>query len=413
MEDRSVAVQSLCAVVGLTGETFLAALRAALRGSGPALLPVSGQLAAPARASLLAALRPTSVRTSDGERPYPGGLPVNAATALVIATSGSTGSPKGVELTAASLTASARLSLARIDSGDEDEGARQAPWLCALPVDHVSGIQVLVRGLVGGTRPVFLDRFSPEAALAAAEAGCARTSLVPTQLRCLTALGRDLSAFRTILLGGSRAPAGLAEEARRLGARVICTYGMTETAGGCVYDGIPLDGVRVATEAESGRIVLAGPTLFSGYRLDPGRTREALVPDGYRTGDTGVLDPDGSLTVHGRLDDIVISGGKNIAPGPVATLLESHPAVREAAVTGRPDPHWGQCLVAAVVPADPAAPPSEDELRAWVRERLAPWAAPRRITLLPGLPRLHGGKTDMPALTALLDREHALLGRTP
>lgn len=396
MQSQKAPERPLCATVGLAGDAFLSALDAALSGHGPALLPIDDQLGAPARAALLGALRPTAVRTPSGETPFPGGLGTDRSTALVVATSGSTGTPKGVELTSHALLASARASLKRINS------PALSTWLCALPLSHVSGIQVLVRSLLSGTQPALFPRFSPEAALDAAHSGGAFISLVPTQLRRLVDLGADLSVFHTILLGGAPASSAVLDEARRLGARVTITYGMTETAGGCIYNGVPLDGFRVAIDPGDNRVLLAGPGLFSGYRLDPTRTRASLTPAGFRTDDTGALDPAGRLTVHGRLDDLVISGGKKIAPTKVAELIEAHPLVREAVVVGLPDDYWGQRVTAAVVPAHPCRPPSTSELRMWLRGRFASWAVPRDFAMLRELPQLPNGKTDMTALTALL-----------
>jgi O-succinylbenzoic acid--CoA ligase len=172
---------------------------------------------------------------------------------------------------------------------------------------------------------------------------------------------------------------------------------MTETAGGCVYDGAPLEGVRV--RVTDGGVELAGPTLALGYRLDPAGTRAAFGDGWFRTRDAGTLGADGRLTVHGRLDDVVITGGVNVAPQAVEAVLREHAAVADAVVFGRPDEEWGQRVVAAVVPA-PGAAPSLTALRPWVAERLGGPAAPRELHTIPAVPTLHTGKPDRRGVAA-------------
>ena len=244
---------------------------------------------------------------------------------MVIATSGSTGPPKGAELSAAALLASARAALRRIGARPGDR------WLCCLPPSHVSGLQVLVRSLLAGRAPLVTTRLT---AGTIAAAGCAFASLVPTQLRRLADAGADLTALRAILLGGAAIPPGLLAAAAAAGGTVITTYGMTETCGGCVYDGVPLDGVAVRIGA-GGRIRISGPVLFSGYRLRPELT--ALATDGrwFITSDLGAQDA-ARLLVRGRADDVIITGGENVLAGEVAAVLGSCPGVREVAVVGRP-----------------------------------------------------------------------------
>ena len=184
-------------------------------------------------------------------------------------------------------------------------------------------------------------------------------SLVPTQVRHLLDEpgGRDvLAGFRAILLGGAAAPAGLRAEAAAAGARVITTYGMSETCGGCVYDGSPLDGVSVRI-GPGGRIELAGPVLFSGYRGRPDLTAAALDGGWFVTSDVGEVDASGRLAVRGRADGMINTGGEKVAADEVASVLEACPGVREAVVVGRPDPEWGEVVTAIVVPARPGGPP--------------------------------------------------------
>ncbi|MCW2880282.1 MAG: Acyl-CoA synthetase (AMP-forming)/AMP-acid ligase II-like protein [Sphaerisporangium sp.] len=375
------------AVVLPPGPALFGMVREALLGDGPAVLPLAPDLPGPALRATLAALRPTHVVTSEGVRPSPGGVPARDGTAVIIATSGSTGEPKGVELSAAALTASASASLRRLSAGPGER------WLCCLPPSHVSGLQVLVRSLLSGAEPLIHERFSAESV---AGSGADHVSLVPTQLRRMLDLGVDLSLFRTILLGGAAAPPGLLAAARESGARIVTTYGMSETCGGCVYDGVPLEGVE-ASVGPDGRVRLAGQVLFSGYRLRPGLTAEALDGGWYVTSDLGVLQ-EGRLRVLGRADDVINTGGRKVVAGVVAEILAGHPAVREAVVVGRPHPEWGEEVVAVAVAADPAAPPVLEELRALVKTRLAGYAAPRSLVVYDRLPLLPNGKQDLVAI---------------
>ncbi|MDF5757163.1 AMP-binding protein [Spongiactinospora sp. TRM90649] len=373
------------------GPAVARAVRDALGGDGPAVLPLSPALPATALRAALTSLRPTHLVDGDGMRALPGGLPVAPEISLVIATSGSTGTPKGVELSASALRASAEASLTALSARDG------LPWLCCLPVDHISGLQVLVRAMVGGTEPIVHAGFSPQGVLRAVRAaGAAHVSLVPTQLRRLLALGADLSCFRTILLGGAAAPPGLIDEARTAGARVVTSYGSSETSGGCVYDGRPLYNVDLKV-GDDGRIHVAGPTLFSGYRLRPDLTAAVREGPWFVTSDLGEL-TDTGLRVTGRADDVINTGGEKVVAAVCAATLARHPAVADIAVVGRPDPEWGERVVAVVVPADPASPPGLAELRAFAKRHLPAHAAPAELVLMPELPLLPNGKPDLRVL---------------
>jgi len=385
-------------------------LAAALDGSGPAIAPLDAGLPSARLAELIDVLGPSSVEDTEAvttarSGPHEG---VAEGTAVVIGTSGSTGVPKGVELSAAALRHSARASLDRV-------GARPGErWLCCLPVSHVAGLAVLVRSLTGGTEPVLAERADAETVAAS---GCAHVSLVPTQLqRLLLQAAAPLARFSSVLLGGAAAPAGLLTAARDAGVPVVTTYGMTETCGGCVYDGVPLDGVR-AEVRDDGRIWISGPVLFSGYRLggsggtgSPPRSG-GVAPPGestfwFRTGDLGALDTAGRLTVRGRADDVINTGGHKVVPAEVAAALQACPGVREVAVVGQPDPEWGERVVAVVVPADPADPPAPELLRRHVRERLPRYAIPSRVVMVEAVPMLPSGKHDIVRLRQeLLRRE--------
>ena len=370
-------------------------LAAALDGSGPAIVPLDAGLPPARLAGLIDALGPDSVEDTEGVTTVRSGPGEGVAegTAVIIGTSGSTGVPKGVELSAAALRHSARASLDRV-------GARPGErWLCCLPVTHVAGLAVLVRSLTGGTEPVLAERADGPTVAAA---GCAHVSLVPTQLqRLLQEPGTPLAGFSSVLLGGAAAPAGLLTAARDAGVPVVTTYGMTETCGGCVYDGIPLDGVR-AEVRDDGRIWISGPVLFSGYLGGP----RAPADGWFRTGDLGMLDAAGRLTVRGRADDVINTGGHKVVAGEVAAALHTCPGVRDAAVVGQPDPEWGERVVAVVVPADPGDPPALELLRRHVRELLPRYAIPSRVVMVDAVPMLPSGKHDIVRLRQeLLRRE--------
>ncbi|WP_246078906.1 AMP-binding enzyme [Modestobacter excelsi] len=362
-------------------DTVWPALRRALDGAAPlAVLPAGAGPAGAARA----VLRPDE--------------PLEPGTDLVVVTSGSTGGGpagggKGVLLSAAALRASATATLTRLGG--------PGSWLLALPTSAVGGLQVLVRSALAGREPAVLSRGEPLGeALTRLPGGDRRyTALVPTQLRRYLADEPDaLASFDGIVVGGAATDPALLARARAAGVRLHTSYGMSETAGGCVYDGVPLDGVgvRVAEGVE-----LTGPVLAHGYRLDADATAAAFVDGWFRTRDAGSLAADGTLTVHGRLDDVVISGGVNVSPQAVEAALREHPSVADAVVTGRPDPEWGQRVVAGVVPT-PGVVPELAELRPWVAARLAAAAAPRELHLVDAVPTLHTGKPDRRAVARLI-----------
>ena len=281
---------------------------------------------------------------------------------LVVPTSGSTGEPKRVALTAACLRASGTATAAVIGEGR---------WWLQLPVTHIAGLQVVIRS---GFAP------SDEAD------GCDFTSLVPTQLTRMLDDPR-LPRLKAVLLGGAAAPPSLLAAARERGITVVTTYGMSETSGGCVYDGSPLPGVSVDV---TDRIVLSGPVVARGY------VGGEDFDGRFVTSDLGRL-VDGRLEVLGRADDLINTGGEKVAPLPVERALAEHPSVREVAVVGVPDPEWGARVVAVVVLSGPL---SLEEARDWVGSRLSRVAAPRELRVVDALPLLPGGKVDRLRLTA-------------
>ena len=313
--------------------------------------------------------------------------------ALVIPTSGTTGTPKGAMLTAAALIASA--------SATHDRLGGPGTWLLALPAHHIAGIQVLVRSALAGTVPVEIDVSGGfdvtelPAAVAAMGSGRRYTSLVANQLaKALDhpAAVAALAELDAVLLGGGPTPRPVLDRATEAGIPVVRTYGSSETAGGCVYDGRPLDCVAVRI-GESGRIVIGGDTLAKGYR-NPPDPDPFTEPGWFHTDDVGVLDDSGHLTVLGRLDDAVSTGGLTIMPGTVEAVLTRHPAITECAVFGVDDDRLGQRVVAAVVLAPGAAAPTLAELRTHVAQSLDPTAAPRELHVVDSLPRRGIGKLD-------------------
>jgi O-succinylbenzoic acid--CoA ligase len=335
---------------------------------GDAVFPLDPRLPGPARERVLAAARPDE--------------PVEDGDALVVATSGSTGDPKGVVLTHDAVAASARATSARLAVNPSADR-----WLACLPLAHVGGLSVVTRALVTGTPLTVHDGFDAAAVTAAAGAGCTLVSLVAAALRRV-----DVSAFRAVVLGGSAMPPDLPPNA-------VTTYGMTETGSGVVYDGVPLDGVEV--RIVDGEVHLRGPMLLRCYRdgTDP------KDPDGwFATGDAGTWDAAaGRLRVEGRMGDVIVTGGEKVWPAAVERVLGAWDAVAEVAVAGRPDDEWGQRVVAVIVPADPSAPPSLDAVRDVVKAELPAYAAPRQVVIAGALPRTGIGKVSRTALAASLD----------
>ncbi len=373
-------------------DRLLAALRAALAGQVPAVL-ASSNTPAP----------------GDGSRPSPEPDPtVPDDVALVVATSGSTGEPRAVMLSAAALRASAAATDARLGG--------PAQWMLALPPDHIAGLQVLVRSILAGTDPIAAapGPFRPDAfaADAARLTGPRQyVSLVPTQLhRLLDDAGAGLAAltrFDAVLLGGAATSPALLARARTAGLAVRTTYGMSETCGGCVYDGVPLDGVRVRLE-DDGRVLLAGPMLATGYLGRPDLDAEAFTaepPAGggtrwLRTSDVGEL-AGGRLTVLGRIDDVLVTGGAKVSPAAVERVVAELDGVGEVCVVGLPDAEWGQAVTAVVVMAAGRTAPTLAAVRSLVTRNLGAPAAPRHLVVLDRLPVRGPGKTDRRAVAEL------------
>jgi O-succinylbenzoic acid--CoA ligase len=357
----------LVALVMPGGDRFVAELQRAW-DDGDAVLPVDTRLPPAMVTGLLEAMAPAMVVDEHGDRVgRAGGRPVEPGDALVMATSGTTGVPKGVVLPHSALQASSRASSARL--GVDPQRHR---WLACLPVAHIGGLSVIVRSLHTGTPFDVVPGFD---AAVVGSSRCTHTSLVPTALARI-----DAGRFERILLGGAAPPDVVPPNC-------VVTYGMTETASGIWYDDRPLDGVEV--EVRDGEIRVRAPMLLRAYRdgTDP---KDAA--GWFPTGDAGVLDAEGQLTVHGRRGDMIVTGGENVWPTGVEAVLSRHPAVADVLVVGRADAEWGHAVTAVVVPRDPAAPPQLADLRAFARDHLAPYALPRRVEFVPALARTALGK---------------------
>ncbi len=346
--------------VRLPAPEAAAAIRAAWE-AGDAVLVLDPGAPEPEIEAILAGMRPE--------------VGVEPEIAAVVVTSGTAGVPKGVELTWDGLAASGAAVAAALEIGPVDR------WLACLPLHYVAGLAVLGRAWATGTPVTVLGGFDV-APVAGAEATV--VSLVPTMVRRLREAGADLQRFRKILLGGG--------PVREKGPNIVATYGLTETWGGVVHDGHPLDGVEVSL-GEADEILMRGPMVMRGYRLAPEATAAAFTTDGWlRTGDAGTIDAEGRLRVVDRLRDLIITGGVNVSPSEVEGVLGHHPGVADVAVAGAPDPEWDERVVAYIVPTTPDSPPALADLRAFAADRLSAPKLPRELVVVGSIPRTPGGK---------------------
>lgn len=350
--------------------------------NGDAVLPIDQRLPLAGKKMLLDAMAPSEIiDLSSISTSLPNGRPLQEGDALVIASSGSTGSPKGIIHTHSSLLAGAQSSASRLQLTSDDH------WLVCIPVSHVGGFSVLVRALHTGAKLTLHPTFDATEVQAASKNGITHTSLVATALSRI-----DTSLFKTILLGGSSAPANLP-------TNVITTYGMTETGGGVVYNGQPLNNVQVRITEEE--IFLRCPMLMRSYCDD----QTISMQDGwYATGDMGEILDDGKLIVHGRRSDMIITGGENVWPSVIEKSLSSHAAVNQVVVRGTKDATWGQRVVAYVVLNDSTHISDEKllfDLREHVKQSLPAFCAPQQVIVLSQIPRTSLGKVDVQALLSL------------
>lgn len=354
------------------GQAFVDRLTQAW-SQGDAVFPLDQRLPPRARNIVLEAVQPTVMATSDGDHEVPGQR-VEAGDALVVATSGTTGVPKAAILTHDAVSASATATSRRLGVTSHD------CWLSCLPPSHVGGLSVITRSVLTNTRLITQATFSEEGYLAAARQGATLVSLVATALQRV-----DASLYRTIVLGGAKPPA-------HRPPNCVTTYGMTETGSGIVYDGRPLDGVEI--RITDSVIYVRAPMLMRGYRFHP----SPIDSDGwFCTGDIGELNPDGTLRVHGRQGDLIISGGENIWPESVEDVLRTLASIEDVCVVGAPDEEWGQQVCAFVVPA-PDSFPTLEAARQHVKETLPAFCAPKQLHIVDAIPRTALGKPQRQVL---------------
>ncbi len=371
---------------------LLPALADALAGDGPAIAPVPVVSATVSSDYVATALRAVQAD---------GGPPLESDdVAAVVATSGSTGDPRGVLLTADNLTA--------LTPAVQAQARPQ--WIVALPVTSIGGINVLVRALaadleplvvpsIGGAGPFRPEEFTSIVDRARERSDDVRVSLVPAQLTRLlsdTAATEALQACHSVLVGGAGLRPSLRSVAENLGIDLTSTYGATETSGGCVYDGRPLDGVTITVDEPTGRLRLSGPSIAIGYRGDPAATAATFIDGAYLSSDVGTVSDDGTVTVIGRADDVVTVGGVNVSPGAAERVITDHPDVAAGAVVAAIDANGDARLHAFVEIRDDASGVA-DSVRAAVTEQLGRPARPvvHRVQHLPHLPN---GKVDRRAL---------------
>lgn len=347
------------------GEPLVQAIKSCAQ-AGEAFCVIDPSTPPRRRAELLSTLKPTVVQDSSGHREPHSGEPVDDGDGAVVITSGSSGSPKAAVLTWDALVASARLTTEALRrDGDQ-------VWLAAIPAVHIGGLAVILRGVLGGARLIF-DTSITEGPLR----GATHVSLVRTQLQRF-----ETAHFQCVLLGGGAPPKDVA-------ANVTTTWGMTETGSGVIYDGIALPGVDLAVL--DGELLVQSPTLLRTYR---DRSRPSVSHQGrddwFPTGDAASID-DGVVTIHGRLEYVINSGGEKIWPEDLENLFVDIPGLQDVAVVGRPDQEWGQvATVLAVTNRDAAA--VLDQCRAIAREHLGRWAQPKAIEIVSSIPRTPNGK---------------------
>ena len=347
------------------GDAFVNRLKSAW-DAGDAIFPLDQRLPSAARAEVLQAIQPTVIVDASGDT-RTGGNKVADGDAVVIATSGTTGAAKGVVLTHHAIQASAKATSARLGITKDD------CWFACLPPSHIGGLSVILRSIIMGTRFITAPSFTVEAYNNAAREGATVVSLVSTAMQQV-----DTSLYRTIVLGGAKAPLHRPTNS-------VITYGLTESGSGVVYNGLPLDEVEI--EIRDGVVFLRAPMLLRSYR--DGTT--PLVNGWLRTGDRGYISDDGLLHVEGREGDLIVTGGENVWPEQVETRLSAMTEVRDVCVAGVSDSKWGHAVHAFVV-LEPGASLSIEAVREWVKETLPAYSAPHAMHGVAEIPRTALGK---------------------
>jgi O-succinylbenzoic acid--CoA ligase len=359
------------------GLDFAAALHGCFL-AGAVAVPIDLRLSPGEQAQRMPGLATIIDGPLDGPPGPPGRLELEAV-ATLMNTSGTTSAARPVPLLYRNWLASALGSAVALGLDQRER------WLCPMPLAHVGGLSILIRSAIYGSTAVVSERFDADAVLAALSSSQERitlVSLVPTMLARLLEAGLESPpTLRWALLGGGPIPPALLAQAQAAGVPVASTYGMTEGCSQIATHGWPLPGVELEL-ADDGEILVRGPTVSPA----------ALGPDGWlHTGDLGARDEQGRLTVVGRRSETIVTGGENVAPAEVEAVLLTHPGVSDAGVFGRPDPEWGEAVVAAVVLRDGQRLEAE-ELRSFCAQRLAPFKVPKAVEFVDALPRTQSGK---------------------
>ena len=382
MNEPTTNVTDLVAI-DLTGAPAAAAIRSCW-DDGAAVLAIDPTMPEAAKSALFWQVRPTAIVDDRGRRALRG-TPITSEAAAVVMTSGTGSHPKAVTLTRPGMHAMASAYSAAIDANADDR------WLAALPLNGVAGLAIVARSYVTGVPAIVHDRYSASAvAHAAVTQEASIVSVVPTALQRLLDAKAPVDRFRVIIVGGAPLPDTLRRRATDAGAHLTTSYGLTETWGGFALDNRPISGAQVRINDQD-EIEVSGPMVMDGYRLDREATTDAVNEGWLRTGDLGAWDGT-ELTVTGRVQDVIITGGVSISPEAVERVLLTDPAILDAAVVGAADDDWGERVVAYLVPVNPAAVPSLEHVRALVKAHMAPANAPREVHPVSRIPRNAAGK---------------------
>jgi O-succinylbenzoic acid--CoA ligase len=369
--------------IDLTGADAALAVRQCW-DADEAVVMINAALPEAAKSALMWQIRPTSVIDARGRRGLRG-VPAEPGTAAVVMTSGTGADPKAVTLTRDGMEAMAIAYSGALGVTERDR------WLMALPLTSVAGLAIIARSYTTGVGVEIQNGYDTNAVGRAARNDAASVvSLVPTALGRLLDAAAPIDRFRTLVIGGAPLPDRLRARAEAAGARLVTSYGLTETWGGFALDGQPIDGARLRI-AEDGEIQVSGPMVMRGYRLDREATTDAIHDGWLSTGDLGSWD-EGRLTVTGRKDDRILTGGVTVSPAAVERILLTDPAIIDAAVVGAADEEWGERVVAYIVPENPADVPNLEDVRALVKAHLPVANAPRQVHPVSRIPRNAAGK---------------------